>query len=193
VTAGTQEGSPWSGGRPRPAAAGAAQAHRNAERDPGRSRGETPGFHAILIALFSLVGLLAVGPAGAGERTCGDTVFADWQEGGIDRTYPLECYSDALASLPEDVRVYSSAPEDIARARRSALTEGRSRSLSGRATQSAPTHGLTPAAAAMSAKARSFPLPILVAIAFVLVLGVAGSSSLLAERRRLRRLSRRGP
>ena len=148
---------------------------------------------AIWIALLSLVGLFAVGPAGAGERTCGDVVFADWQEGGIDGTYPLECYSEALASLPEDVRVYSSAPEDIARARRSALTEGRSRRLSGRAKQSAPTRALTPAAAATSAEARSFPLPILVAIAFVLVLGVAGSSSLLAERRRLRRLPRRGP
>jgi hypothetical protein len=151
---------------------------------------------ATWIALLSLVGLLVVGPAGAGERTCGDAVFADWQEGGIDGVYPPECYREALDSLPEDVRVYSSAPEDLARARQTALTE-QSRSLSARVKKDTAAdpgaRALTPAAAATSSAARAVPLPIILAVAFVLVLGVAGSSSLLAERRRLRRSPRSGP
>jgi hypothetical protein len=136
--------------------------------------------------------VLAVGPASAGEQTCGDAVFADWQEGGIDGVYAPACYREALQSLPEDVRVYSSAPEDIARAYREALTARGSRTLSGHPSSALAPRPPSPAAATTPA-GRDVPLPILVAGLVVVLVVLAGTSSLLAERRRVRRLARRGP
>ena len=49
------------------------------------------------------------------ERACGKAVVADWSDGRIDRTYAAPCYLAAL-DLPEDVRVYSTAKDDISRA-----------------------------------------------------------------------------
>ena len=64
-----------------------------------------------------LVALAAVGtpPAGAAVP-CGEAVLVDWSDGSLDRVYSVACYRDALARLPEDLRAYSTAPEDIERA-----------------------------------------------------------------------------
>ena len=60
--------------------------------------------------------LLAAAPASAAP-SCGRQVIDDWYEDGrVDRTYPLHCYDDAIEALPPDVRDYSSAKEDIQRA-----------------------------------------------------------------------------
>jgi len=70
------------------------------------------------------VGLLAfavTGTAGAAP-SCGSRLLADWRDGRIDNTYPVKCYRQALAQLPEDVRVYSSAPADITRALQARLS-----------------------------------------------------------------------
>jgi hypothetical protein len=40
----------------------------------------------------------------------------DWRDGRIDGTYSVACYQTALAQLPEDLRIYSSAESDIKRA-----------------------------------------------------------------------------
>ena len=41
----------------------------------------------------------------------------DWYDDGrVDGTYALHCYNDAIEILPADVKVYSSATEDIRRA-----------------------------------------------------------------------------
>jgi hypothetical protein len=69
--------------------------------------------------LFAMaVGLMALaitGTAGAAQ-SCGSRVLADWRDGRLDGTYPVACYRQALAELPEDVRVYSTAQADITRA-----------------------------------------------------------------------------
>jgi hypothetical protein len=48
--------------------------------------------------------------------TCSSRLLTDWSDGRIDGTYPIRCYRDALESLPADLRIYSSAPDDIAQA-----------------------------------------------------------------------------
>jgi hypothetical protein len=69
---------------------------------------------APLAALAAM--LLAAGPAGAAP-SCARQVIDDWYDDGrVDRTYPLHCYDDAIEALPPDVRDYSSAKEDIQRA-----------------------------------------------------------------------------
>ena len=49
------------------------------------------------------------------ERACGKAVLTDWADGGIDETYPSPCYLAAIDNLPEDVRAYTSARDDISR------------------------------------------------------------------------------
>ena len=42
-------------------------------------------------------------------------MLTDWADGGIDETYPGPCYLAAIEDLPEDVRAYTSAKDDISR------------------------------------------------------------------------------
>ena len=74
----------------------------------------------VLFALVPLAAfvamLLAAAPATAAP-SCARQVIDDWYDDGrVDRTYPLHCYDDAIEALPPDVRDYSSAKEDIQRA-----------------------------------------------------------------------------
>jgi hypothetical protein len=74
------------------------------------------GRFCLLFATVSgLVALTLAGTAGAAQ-TCGSRLLADWRDGRIDQTYPVPCYRQALANLPEDVQVYSTAQSDITRA-----------------------------------------------------------------------------
>ncbi len=65
----------------------------------------------------------SAGPA-AGRSPCARAVVRDWSDGRIDRTYPIACYRAALRSLPADLRVYSSAPEDIRQALSARIVQG---------------------------------------------------------------------
>ena len=69
-----------------------------------------------LLSLALVIFAAATSGAAAGKSSCAGRLIADWQDGRIDRTYPVPCYRQALASLPEDVRVYSTATSDITRA-----------------------------------------------------------------------------
>jgi hypothetical protein len=70
-----------------------------------------------LAALGVIASAVAAAPATAAGASCGDTVLADWHDNGrIDGVYAPRCYRTAVAGLPEDVRVYSSAQDDIGRA-----------------------------------------------------------------------------
>jgi hypothetical protein len=74
------------------------------------------GGFRLLFALGTLfVALIAAGSAQAAP-SCASRLLDDWQDGRIDGTYPVACYQQALATMPEDVRVYSSAEDDITRA-----------------------------------------------------------------------------
>jgi len=81
---------------------------------------------------YALVLVLLLAGTGCGssssareQEACGSAVLADWGEDGrIDGAYPETCYLAAIDSLPEDLRAYTSARDDIARALQSA---GRSR------------------------------------------------------------------
>jgi len=68
---------------------------------------------------FAIAAVLAAaafcGPA-AGATDCSTRLLSDWEDGRIDRTYPVHCYREALATLPEDLQVYSTAESDLTRA-----------------------------------------------------------------------------
>ena len=76
---------------------------------------------AVLASAF--VALAVSAPADAAAKTvCGDKVLADWFDNGrIDRLYPLHCYEDAIDAIPDDLRDYADAEQVISRALQSAL------------------------------------------------------------------------
>ena len=76
----------------------------------------TPGGVRPLLALAALLAALVFCGAGQAKAGCVSRLLADWRDGRIDGTYSVECYQTALAQLPEDLRIYSSAETDIQRA-----------------------------------------------------------------------------
>jgi hypothetical protein len=82
---------------------------------------------SLLLAALALSLGLAVGVAPASAKSkppCWKTLINDWYDGRIDGVYPIHCYREALAHLPADVEVYSSARQDIKEALQKRITQG---------------------------------------------------------------------
>jgi hypothetical protein len=67
-----------------------------------------------------------------GQASCAKALLHDWSDGRIDGSYPVRCYREALKSLPTDLEVYSSAPEDITQALSRRISERAARHTSAR-------------------------------------------------------------
>jgi hypothetical protein len=67
----------------------------------------------LLVAFAAGVLLLALPGTAAAKTPCWKQVLNDWSNGRPIGTYPLHCYRDAIRNLPEDLRDYSSAADDI--------------------------------------------------------------------------------
>ena len=168
------------------------------------SRHQTIGRALAALALITgvVAVLVAAAPASA-AKSCGRQVIDDWYDNGrVDRTYPLQCYDDAIEALPPDVRDYSSAKEDIQRAlqfrlRGQAPPPARTDPSPG--TSSKPTkppknqatdaidpkNENPPEAAAEvdSDSASSVPIPLLVLAGLALLLIAGGSAGYLVRKR----------
>jgi hypothetical protein len=74
---------------------------------------------AIYLAVATVVVMAFAGCGGVpqpqAERACGKAVLSDWADGRIDRAYPDPCYEAAIDTMPEDLRAYSTAKDDISR------------------------------------------------------------------------------
>src|SRR5436853_6565164 len=94
---------------------------------------------SLLIVTVAAVALLIPTPAGAAN--CGTAVLKDWADGKVDHAYPVKCYQAALDAMPEDMRSYTSAPDDIKRALLARLRTSRTHhgELRGRSRQAAAT------------------------------------------------------
>ena len=75
------------------------------------------------VALGLAVSASAVTPIASSQTACWRAVIGDWSNGGIDHAHPLRCYRSALHNLPNDIRTYTTAEDDI---RRELLDEIRS-------------------------------------------------------------------
>jgi hypothetical protein len=69
-----------------------------------------------LLALTVLLAALVLSGTGQTQTSCFSAVLNDWRDGRIDGNHSVACYQTALAQLPEDLRIYSSAESDIKRA-----------------------------------------------------------------------------
>ena len=67
-------------------------------------------------------GVLAFGTSpAAAQSACWRQVINDWVKNDrVPATYPLHCYRQAIAHVPNDLRQYSSIEEDILAARQQA-------------------------------------------------------------------------
>jgi hypothetical protein len=84
------------------------------------------GFRLLFVMAAGLVALV-FGTSAAASTGCASRLLSDWRDGRIDGTYPVPCYREALASLPEDLRVYSTAQSDLKRALLARLSVQQSR------------------------------------------------------------------
>jgi hypothetical protein len=93
---------------------------RSAERGLRRLR---IGAINVLVATFGVLAL-SVGTSAASAKTpCWRQIQNEWVNNqSIATTYPLHCYREAIAHVPEDLRQYSSIEEDILSARQLAAT-----------------------------------------------------------------------
>lgn len=77
---------------------------------------------AVATAVFALAFTVGARQAPAAEprpaepAACESRLIRDWRDGRIDGTYPISCYRRAEKTLPTDLRVYSSAADDIRQA-----------------------------------------------------------------------------
>jgi len=55
-------------------------------------------------------------PNATAQVACWERVLDDWSASSLGGNYPVGCYRAAIAHMPEDVRTYSSAEDDIRRA-----------------------------------------------------------------------------
>jgi hypothetical protein len=144
----------------------------------------------LIVALAAAA--LVPAPTAAAAAGCGTTVLKDWADGKLDRPYPVKCYQDALDVMPEDMRSYTTAPDDIKRALLARLRATRTHhgELRGRTRQAAAAPRTTArealSAAGVTTRASGIPLPLIVIAAVGLVLLLGGSAGLLTRRLRAR-------
>ena len=73
-----------------------------------------------LLAALACVLLLPLAaqaaPSSSAATPCWKKLVNDWYDGRIDNVYPVPCYRDAINHLPNDIKEYSSAADDIQRA-----------------------------------------------------------------------------
>jgi hypothetical protein len=75
-----------------------------------------------VLALLAGLVALAFPAMSAAATPCGEKVLADWFDNGrIDRIYPLHCYEEAIDAIPADLRDYADAEDVIGRALQAAI------------------------------------------------------------------------
>lgn len=71
----------------------------------------------LLLMAFVILTAVVSSDAMAKTKSCADQVIGDWfDDGQVDKIYPLECYRQAIKNLPRDLLIYGNAEEEIGRA-----------------------------------------------------------------------------
>ncbi|MEP6909603.1 MAG: hypothetical protein ABI896_04125 [Actinomycetota bacterium] len=148
----------------------------------------------MLVAALASLAFGAAAPPAAAKAPCWRQVIEDWVDNdSIDGTYAIHCYNEAIAHVPEDLRVYSGIVDDITAARQQA---GRNpRQLSGhnappaKNTAGTPDKGLfTQGFDKLGARnVDTVPLPLLILAVLSLLLIGAGAAGLVSRRLRARK------
>jgi hypothetical protein len=156
---------------------------------------------SLLVAFAAGVFLLALPATAAAKTPCWKQVLNDWSNARPIGVYPLHCYRDAIRNLPEDLRDYSSAADDIQAALQAQIAKRTDRSIqsNGLPSSGKSGKGVPPRSAYRRAidnlgtsNADSLPIPLLVLASLGgLLLALAAAMTTTKRIRALR--ARRGP
>jgi hypothetical protein len=157
------------------------------------------GFFVVACSLL-LLAFSTAAPAAA-AKPCWREVLDDWTDNTrLDKEYPVACYNEALANIPDDIVAYTDAFDQISNARQDALRGGDDRSLSGvgRGDDEDPGGGsdggpLGEILGVGTDSADSIPLPLLILGALAGLLMAAGGAGLVARKLQARRAGTPGP
>jgi len=161
---------------------------------------------AVLIPLLSallagaLLAFLLPGQAAA-ATPCWKKVLNDWSRGRTIGAYPLHCYRDAIRNLPEDLRDYSAAADDISAALQSQIAKRDTRSPQGVGSSATASGKAHPSRSAYrraidnlgTSNADSLPIPLLVLASLGGALLAAAAGMTATKRIRALRAGRRDP
>ena len=79
-------------------------------------------FIVLFVLAASIAAALSAASPASAATPCGKKVLADWFDNGrIDRLYPLNCYEEGIDAIPADIGPYSDAEDVITRALQAAL------------------------------------------------------------------------
>jgi hypothetical protein len=140
---------------------------------------------AFIFATVGAVAVVAWAPVGSAAKPCWQVLVDDWADGAISNLYPISCYRQALQNMPEDVRLYSNASDEINRA------------LAGQAAKRSITGGVgsggQPATAAVVPSDDRSGAPLILVAALAGLLTLAASGGYLARRKWRGAARLRGP
>ena len=94
------------------------------------------------------------------QAPCRQQVVADWAAGRLGPGYPVACYTAALAHLPDDIRVYSSAEDDIRRAMLGAVEARATQAAAVSTPRRVPAASRAPATSRAPASTRPTTVPV---------------------------------
>jgi hypothetical protein len=147
---------------------------------------------AAVLAMAALAANAAAAPSGA---PCWRQVINEWVKNDrVSANYPLHCYKDAIAHVPNDLRQYSSIEEDILAARQQAARGNDDRTLAvhtpSEQAVADPSNGLYHQAVGSLSpnNADSMPLPLLILAGLSLILIATGGAGLVTRRVKARRV-----
>jgi len=129
----------------------------------------------VVLAALASGGFAQGGSAGT---ACSDAVLDDWTRGTLGSGYAPQCYEAALDALPEDLRAYTTAADDITRA---AIAANRNADVAATGSQSDRQLADTPAE---SDELRGFPTEVAVLACVLTVFLSCGLAAALLRRRR---------
>lgn len=146
-----------------------------------RSIGERRRSALIAVVASVLFALVVVDRGSAARPSCADAVLRDWTAGTlVGGAYPSDCYEAAIDALPEDLRAYTTAADDIRRAQISASRVLAEASTGGPASSGPLLEGGAPT----NDELRSVPSEVIFLGSLLATLAAAGGVAAVVRRRR---------
>lgn len=150
----------------------------------------------MLVAVLAALALGTTAQPAAAKAPCWRLILNEWTDNNrIEQAYPLHCYREAIAHVPEDLRVYTGIVDDISRARQQMIRNGNVRTLafnngkSTARTADTPDRGLFAQGFDKfgSRNVDTVPLPLLILAGLSLLLLAAGGAGLVSRHLRARK------
>ena len=147
--------------------------------EPGVQRVGRSSLLALVLVCAAFAALVQPGAGRADRPACAEAVLDDWTRGTLDSHYSPECYQAAIDALPEDLRAYTTAADDIGRAAIAAT-----RAVNASAAGGEPASREVASGAGGDDALRAFPAEVAVLGVLLILLVSGGTAAALVRWRR---------